>query len=207
MQDRYQTILLFGAPGAGKGTQGKILGLVPGFFHLACGDVFRSLDVNSTLGKEFLEYSSRGELVPDNLTIEMWRQNAHAQTTLSLFKPQSDLLILDGIPRNQPQAEAMDEHLDVLLVVHLVCPDLDEMVRRMKRRAVKENRLDDADEEVIRHRFEVYDRDTRPVLEHYDPKIIKEINALGSPAEVLQHVLEEVVPVQSSHFKNPLGQR
>ena len=207
MQDRYQTILLFGAPGAGKGTQGKILGLVPGFFHLACGDVFRSLDVNSTLGKEFLEYSSRGELVPDNLTIEMWRQNAHAQTTLSLFKPQSDLLILDGIPRNQPQAEAMDEHLDVLLVVHLVCPDLDEMVRRMKRRAVKENRLDDADEEVIRHRFEVYDRDTKPVLEHYDPKIIKEINALGSPAEVLQHVLEEEVPVQSAHFKNPLGQR
>lgn len=207
MQDRYQTILLFGAPGAGKGTQGKILGLVPGFFHLACGDVFRSLDVNSKLGKEFLEYSSRGELVPDNLTIEMWRQNAHAQTTLSLFKPKSDLLILDGIPRNQSQAEAMDEYLDVLLVVHLVCPDLDEMVRRMKRRAVKENRLDDADEEVIRHRFEVYDRDTRPVLEHYDPKIIKEINALGSPAEVLQHVLEEVVPVQSSHFKNPLGQR
>ncbi len=207
MQDRYQTILLFGAPGAGKGTQGKILGLVPGFFHLACGDVFRSLDVNSKLGKEFLEYSSRGELVPDNLTIEMWRQNAHAQTTLSLFKPKSDLLILDGIPRNQSQAEAMDEYLDVLLVVHLVCPDLDEMVRRMKRRAVKENRLDDADEEVIRHRFDVYDRDTRPVLEHYDPKIIKEINALGSPAEVLQHVLEEVVPVQSSHFKNPLGQR
>ena len=137
----------------------------------------------------------------------MWRQNAHAQTTLSLFKPKSDLLILDGIPRNQSQAEAMDEYLDVLLVVHLVCPDLDEMVRRMKRRAVKENRLDDADEEVIRHRFDVYDRDTRPVLEHYDPKIIKEINALGSPAEVLQHVLEEVVPVQSSHFKNPLGQR
>ena len=80
MHDRYQTVLLFGAPGAGKGTQGKILGLVPGFFHLACGDVFRSLDVNSELGKEFLEYSSRGELVPDSLTIEMWRQNAHAQT-------------------------------------------------------------------------------------------------------------------------------
>lgn len=207
MQDRYQTVLLFGAPGAGKGTQGKILGLVPGFFHLACGDVFRSLDVNSELGKEFLEYSSRGELVPDSLTIEMWRQNAHAQTTLSLFKPKSDLLILDGIPRNQSQAEAMDEYLDVLLVVHLVCPDLDEMVRRMKRRAVKENRLDDADEEVIRHRFEVYDRETRPVLEHYDPKIVREINALGSPAEVLQHVLEEVVPVQNAHFKNPLGLR
>ena len=180
--------------------------MVPGFFHLACGDVFRSLDVNSELGKEFLEYSSRGELVPDSLTIEMWRQNAHAQTTLSLFKPKSDLLILDGIPRNQSQAEAMDEYLDVLLVVHLVCPDLDEMVRLIQRRAVKENRLDDADEEVIRHRFEVYDS-TKLVLEHYDPKIVREINALGSPAEVLQHVLEEVVPGQNAHFKNPLGQK
>ncbi len=62
---RYKTILLFGAPGAGKGTQGKILGKVPGFYHLACGDVFRSLDMGSDLGRSFMEYSSRGELVPD----------------------------------------------------------------------------------------------------------------------------------------------
>ena len=206
MPDRYKTILLFDAPGAGKGTQGKILGKIPGYYHLACGDVFRSLDTNSELGKEFLAYSSRGELVPDTLTIEMWRQNVHAQTVLSLYKPQTDLLILDGIPRNIAQAEAMDKHLDVLQVIHLVCPDIDQMVTRMKRRALKENRLDDADEKVIRRRFEVYDAETSPVLEHYDPGIIKEINALGSPADVLQHVLEVVVPVQDAHFRNPLGQ-
>ena len=205
MPDRYKTILLFGAPGAGKGTQGKILGKVPGFYHLACGDVFRSLDVTSDLGKDFLKYSSKGELVPDNLTIEMWRKNMHAQTVLSLYKPSSDLLILDGIPRNLNQAIAMDEHLDVLLVIHLVCKDLDEMVHRMKRRALKENRLDDADESVIRHRFEVYDNETKPVLDHYDPGIIREINALGSPAEVLQHVLEVLVPVQNQHYRNPLA--
>ncbi|MCH2146044.1 MAG: nucleoside monophosphate kinase [Phycisphaerales bacterium] len=205
MPNRYKTILLFGAPGAGKGTQGKILGQIPGYFHLACGDVFRSLDINSELGKEFLAYSSRGELVPDSLTIEMWSQNVHAQTTLSLYKPQVDLLILDGIPRNVAQAEAMDNHLDVLQVIHLVCPNIDEMVARMKRRALKENRLDDADEKVIRRRFEVYDAETKPVLEHYDPSIIKEISALGSPADVLQHVLEVLVPVQDSHFNNPLG--
>ena len=198
-------IILLGPPGAGKGTQGKILGQIPGYFHLACGDVFRSLDINSDLGKEFLAYSSRGELVPDSLTIEMWSQNVHAQTTLSLYKPQVDLLILDGIPRNVAQAEAMDNHLDVLQVVHLVCPNVDEMVGRMKRRALKENRLDDADEKVIRRRFEVYDAETRPVLEHYDPAIISEINALGSPADVLQHVLEVLVPVQDAHFNNPLG--
>lgn len=205
MSSRYKTVLLFGGPGAGKGTQGKILGKVPGFFHLACGDVFRSLDTNSDLGKEFLEYSSRGELVPDSVTIEMWRQNVHAQTVLSLYKPHADLLILDGIPRNLPQAEAMDQYLEVLLVIHLVCPNVDEMVMRMKRRALKENRLDDADEKVIRHRFKVYDDETKPVLGHYDPGIIREINALGAPADVLQNVLSVVVPVQNEHFHNPLA--
>lgn len=205
MPNRYKTILLFGAPGAGKGTQGKILGQIPGFFHLACGDVFRSLDTNSEIGKKFLEYSSRGELVPDELTIEMWRQNAHAQTVLSLYKPTVDLLILDGIPRNLQQAESMDQYLDVLLVIHLVCPDIDAMVMRMKRRALKENRLDDADEDVIRRRFEVYDQETQPVLSHYDSSMIQDINALGAPAEVLQHILEVVVPVQNEHFRNPLS--
>jgi adenylate kinase len=202
---RYKTILLFGAPGAGKGTQGKILGKVPGFFHLACGDVFRSLDMSSELGKSFIEYSSRGELVPDELTIEMWRQNMHAQTVLSLYKPTTDLLILDGIPRSVKQAEELERYIDVLRVIHLVCPDRDEMVRRMRKRALKENRLDDADEKVIRRRFDVYDRETAPVLACYPKEIVFDVNAMGSPAEVLDHVLDVVVPVQNAHFRNPLG--
>ncbi|MDE0889556.1 MAG: nucleoside monophosphate kinase [Phycisphaerales bacterium] len=205
MPNRYKTVLLLGAPGAGKGTQGKILGQIPGFFHLACGDVFRSLDTTSDLGAKFLDYSSRGELVPDALTIEMWRQNMHAQTVLSLFKPKVDLLVLDGIPRSLGQAEALSPHLDVLSIIHLVCPDLDAMVQRMKKRAIKENRLDDADERVIRRRFEVYDRETSPVLGHYPAELVTEVSAMGSPAEVLEHVLEAVVPVQNKHFHNPLG--
>ena len=205
MADRYKTVLLFGAPGAGKGTQGKILGQIPGFFHLACGDVFRSLDTTSELGQEFLRYSSKGELVPDSLTVEMWRQNMHAQTVLSLFKPRSDLLVLDGIPRSLPQAEALDEYIDVLRVIHLVCKDKDQMIKRMKQRAIKENRLDDADESVIRKRFEVYDAETSPVLNHYPSALIREVDAIGSPARVMEHVLEELVPVQDEHFRNPLG--
>ena len=137
---RYKSILLFGAPGVGKGTQGKIIGHIPGFFHLACGDVFRSLDMTSELGAKFLEYSSRGELVPDELTIEMWKTNMHAQTVLSIYKPTQDLLVLDGIPRNLGQAQALEPYLDVLMVIHLVCRDIDAMVMRMRRRALKENR-------------------------------------------------------------------
>src|SRR6185295_9118273 len=78
---KYRTILLFGAPGAGKGTQGKILGTIPNFFHCACGDVFRSLKTDSTVGQVFLEYSSRGELVPDQPTIDLWRYFINNSTT------------------------------------------------------------------------------------------------------------------------------
>jgi adenylate kinase len=202
---RYKTILLFGAPGAGKGTQGKILGKIPGFYHLACGDVFRSLDMGSDLGRSFMEYSSRGELVPDELTIEMWRQNMHAQTVLSIYKPNVDLLVLDGIPRNVNQAKHVDQYLEVLTVLHLVCPDIEAMVTRMRRRALKENRIDDADEKVIRRRFEVYDRETRPLLEFYPKSLVHEVNAMGSPAEVLQHALQVCVPIQNEHFRNPLS--
>ena len=62
---KFRTILLFGAPGAGKGTQGKILGTIPNFFHCACGEVFRSLQSDSALGPTFIDYSGRGQLVPD----------------------------------------------------------------------------------------------------------------------------------------------
>ena len=205
MRDRYKTILLFGAPGVGKGTQGKILGHVPGFYHLACGDVFRSLDMTSPLGKKFLEHSSRGELVPDELTIEMWKQNIHAQTVLSIYKPHQDLLILDGIPRSSAQAKALDPYLEVLMVVHLVCSDVDAMVMRMRRRALKENRLDDADEKVIRRRFEVYQRETAPVLGHYPTNIVREVDSVGSPAVILQRILDIIAPLQDAHFKNPLS--
>lgn len=204
MHARFQTILLFGAPGAGKGTQGKVLGSVPGFFHLSCGEVFRSLDMTSDLGKVFYEFSSKGKLVPDDATVKMWQQNMLAQTVLGRFKPAQDLLVLDGIPRNVAQAKLLQKHLNVLSIVHLVCPDKERMFARLRRRALKENRIDDAKEEVIRHRWQVYERETYPVLEFYPGHIISEVNAMGSPARVLQHILEVVVPVQESHFNNPV---
>lgn len=202
--NRYQTILLFGAPGAGKGTQGKILGSIPGFYHLSCGEVFRTLDTTSDLGKVFMEYSSRGELVPDDVTVEMWQQNMRAQTVLSRYKPHHDLLVLDGIPRNVHQAELLEKHLDVLLIVHLICSDKEKMIQRLRRRALKENRADDAREDVIRRRWQVYERETFPVLAYYPKNIVREVDALGSPGRVLQHILEQVVPVQESHFSNPV---
>ena len=203
--DRYQTILLFGAPGAGKGTQGNILGRIPGFFHMSCGEVFRNIDINSDLGKIFYDHSSRGELVPDEITVKMWAKNIAARVTLGIYKPHDDLLILDGIPRTVEQARLMDEHIHVYKVIHLSCSDENAMFERLRRRALKENRIDDADEKVIRNRWEVYKRETEPVLDHYPKGDIIEIDSIGSPAVILHDILEVVTPIQNTHFERFSG--
>jgi adenylate kinase len=199
---RYHTVLLFGPPGVGKGTQGRILGQIPGFFHLSVGDVFRSLDINSPDGREVYQYSSQGMLVPDETTIRIWNRNLNALTILSLFKPHEDLLILDGIPRNRRQAEIVEEHIEVLKIVHLKCVDTESMIHRIRRRAIRENRVDDAHEDIIRKRFQVYEHDTKPVLDYYPQKLMAEVDAMGSPAEVLMNILKWVVPVQNAHFRH-----
>src|SRR5262245_38749205 len=182
---RYKTILLCGAPGSGKGTQGKILGSIPGFYHFACGDVFRSLDLQSEVGRKFWEYSSRGELVPDEFTIDLWKNYIKGMEWVNRFHPETEILVLDGIPRNKKQAELMEDLLDVVKVVYLVCGDLSKMVERLKRRALKENRIDDANDAVIRRRMDVYEKETRPVLEHYPADRIVKIDATMTQLEVL----------------------
>ena len=205
MAASYQTILLFGAPGVGKGTQGRLLGAIPGFVHMASGDIFRSLDKASALGKKFLHYSTQGLLVPDDVTIEVWEDHVTRQIAADAYRPDRDLLVLDGIPRNVVQSKALDKHIEVLRVVHLKPPDIEQMVQRLKGRALKENRPDDADESVIRRRFEVYDAETAPVLGYYDPELMSDVDAAGTPVEVLLNVLKAIVPVYRERFGNPLG--
>jgi len=189
----YRTILLFGAPGAGKGTQGKILGTIPNFFHCACGDVFRSMKHDSSVGEIFLEYSSRGELVPDEPTIRLWREFINASTKTGRFRPEQDTLILDGIPRNEHQAEMLKETLNVVGIFYLRCTHVDELIERLQRRALKENRLDDANIDVIRNRLETYERESKPVLDYYGKKVLHPINADQIPAKVLFDILRHVV--------------
>ncbi len=200
MSSHYQTILLFGPPGVGKGTQGKILARIPGFFHSSTGDIFRNLDAQSEVGRLFFQYSSRGELVPDDVTLKIWGQNVYAASILGLFKPHADILVLDGLPRSVPQARLLYRTCSVLQVIHLVAKNKEMLFERMKKRAMKDNRADDAKDDVIRRRFEVYERETYPVLEFYPPEIVAEVDAMGSPAEVLHNILSVLVPMQNAHF-------
>lgn len=200
--NKYKTVLIFGAPGSGKGTQGSILGLIPGFFHFSSGEMFRNIDIHSDLGKAFYEYSSRGELVPDELTLQLCMQAIGAHTVLGDYKPRVDLLILDGIPRTLKQAELLDEHLEVLKIIHLYCDDEEAMFERLRKRALKENRFDDADEKVIRRRWEIYERDTYPLLKYYPVQKIANVNSIGSPGKVLARILDYVVPIQDALFSS-----
>lgn len=190
---KYRSILLFGAPGAGKGTQGKILGVIPNFFHCACGDVFRNLRADSPLGRIFIDYSGRGQLVPDEPTIELWRQHIENSTKIGRFHPGQDTLVLDGIPRNVRQADILNDTLDVQAVFFLKSKDEDKLVERIQRRAIKENRLDDANLGVIRDRLRVYEKETKPVLKFYGKKSVHNINADQSPGKVLADILRHAV--------------
>jgi adenylate kinase len=185
----FRAILLFGAPGAGKGTAGKVLGAIPGFFHVACGDLFRNIDLTTPLGQVFVEYSSRGELVPDGATVQFWRVSIDAMVASHRFAPERDILVLDGIPRNLAQARILDEHIRVEKVIYLVCTDEEAMIARLRRRALKENRPDDASDLVIRRRWEVYEEETAPVLAYYPANKIERVDALGSPLTVLHDIL------------------
>ena len=189
----YPSILMFGGPGSGKGTQGVVLGQMPNLVHLSMGDIFRGLDKETDLGKEFLSYSTKGLLVPDELTVRVFQQHV----TDRIEKGEIDLdyhtFILDGIPRTTAQVELLQDVIDVKRVVHLVMEDQDALIARLSARAAKSGRPDDANPDVIRQRIEVYERETAPVLEAYNRKLIARVNGDQPPLAVLRDVADCLV--------------
>jgi adenylate kinase len=190
---RYKAILLFGCPGSGKGTQGLTLAGMPNLYHLAMGDIFRGLDKSSDIGKEFLSYSTRGLLVPDELTVRVWQEHVQGRVQTGEIRPDYHVLLLDGIPRTPKQVELLRPRLEVLKIVHLVMGDIDALVTRLSLRARKANRPDDADEDVIRKRITVYEEQTAPVLQSYDSGLIVEINGDQPPLAVLRDIADALV--------------
>jgi adenylate kinase len=170
-----------------------ILGEIPRFFHFACGDVFRSLDTRTPLGRQFVEYSSRGELVPDELTVQLWKAQIENLAATHIYKPDIDVLVLDGIPRNVRQAQILEQHIEVLQVFHLSCPNRDELARRMRKRALKDNRLDDASDRVIDQRIATYEAETKPILAFYPQDRVTLIDATEPPVKVLSGILNRII--------------
>ena len=192
---KYRTILLFGAPGSGKGTQGKIIGTIPGFYHSATGDIFRSLDLTSEMGRKFQEYAGRGELVPDEFTIRLWKQYILGLEMINQFRPTTEFLVLDGLPRNVTQAQLLKDTIEVSAIIYLRAEKA-KMVERLRRRALKENRFDDASDVVINKRMDVFEKETRPVLDLYPKELVTRIDATLSQIRVLGEIVKVLTPLK-----------
>ena len=179
-------LILFGPPGAGKGTQAALLKSQHNLNHLSTGDMLREeVQAQTELGKNAKQLMDAGQLVPDEIVIGMIRNRL---TNLGDSKG----VIFDGFPRTVAQAEALDKLLTELgqSINHVLSIDVeeDELVQRLLKRAEEEGRADD-NEETIRNRFQEYRNKTLPVAEFYaaQGKLV-EINGLGSVEEIAQRM-------------------
>lgn len=184
-------LILFGPPGSGKGTQAEQLVEKYHLFHISTGNLFREeIEAGTELGNKASTYMSKGELVPDEVTIGMLRNKMKSHTDAKGF-------IFDGFPRTAPQAEALDTLLDGMgqpidALIMLDVPE-DEIVKRLLLRGKDSNRPDDRDEEVIRIRFQVYQSKTAPIYDYYD-QVGKAhiIPGLGSIDQIFQNLCETI---------------
>lgn len=179
--------ILFGPPGSGKGTQAVQLAEKFGLTHISTGDLFRNEIGNGTeLGKKAQSYMSKGELVPDSVTIGMLK-NKIASTG------QTNGFILDGFPRTIPQAQALDDLLcdtdeEITALISLSVPD-EEIVKRILLRAETSGRADDADESIVRNRIDVYKSETSPVYDFYAAvNKAHDVDGMGSIDDIFERL-------------------
>jgi adenylate kinase len=188
-------IVLFGPPGAGKGTQSERLIAQYDLVHLSTGDIFRAnIKGETELGKLAKSYMDQGQLVPDSVTIDMLKAEV-------LKREDAQGFIFDGFPRTNAQATALDELLaslntSIALMLALEVEE-EELKQRLLKRAEVSGRADDADPAVIENRIAVYNRETAPVKEFYKAqnKFIS-INGIGSIDEITARLFEAIEAIQ-----------
>jgi len=173
-------ILFLGPPGAGKGTQASLVSEALGLAHVSTGDMFRALDPEGELGRRVSEIMESGELVPDDIVIEMLEARISEPDAAGGY-------ILDGFPRTIGQAEALDRFLGEGGLDRVVVLEVgeDELVTRILARG----RADDT-AEAVRTRLRVYAADTEPLIAHYAPRgIVRRIDGVGAVDEITELIL------------------
>jgi adenylate kinase len=187
-------IVLFGPPGAGKGTQSETLIQKYGLVHLSTGDIFRAnIKGETELGKKAKSFMDKGELVPDSVTISMLESEVNKHADAKGF-------IFDGFPRTSAQAEALENFLktkntSITCMLALEVPE-EELIARLLNRAKTSGRPDDADENIIRNRIAVYNRETAPVADFYKAQDkYRGIAGVGSIEEISERLHQTISAV------------
>jgi adenylate kinase len=184
-------LILFGPPGSGKGTQSPKLIEKYSLIHISTGDLFRKhLKEGTPLGKLAKEFMDKGNLVPDQLVIDMVDDKIKSSEN-------SQGTIFDGFPRTIPQAEALDKLLaekkaPIKVLIELVVPE-PELRTRLAGRALKENRPDDAKPEVIENRIAVYKSETIAVAEYYKQRNkYASVIGVGEVEDIFKNICREI---------------
>lgn len=180
-------IVLFGKPGAGKGTQAEFLKEKYNLVHISTGDVFRyNLKNDTELGKQAKAFMDRGDLVPDELTIKMLQDEVEKNLQATGF-------LFDGFPRTIAQAEALDRFLEskgwnVTATVALEAND-EILIQRLLERGKTSGRADDQDESKIRNRYEEYNEKTAPLIDYYTQKgLFYSVDGIGTIEEITRRL-------------------
>ncbi len=180
-------IVLFGKPGAGKGTQAEFLKNKYNLIHLSTGDIFRyNIKENTELGKLAKTFMDKGDLVPDSVTIKMLESECNNH-------PNSSGFLFDGFPRTISQAEALDAFLesknDKITATIALEADDEILVKRLLERGKTSGRPDDQDEEKIRNRYQEYNEKTAPLMNYYKGQNkFHSVNGIGTITEITERL-------------------
>lgn len=185
-------LVLFGKPGAGKGTQAAFLKATFNLVHISTGDLFRYNIKNKTaLGQQAQSFMDKGDLVPDRVTIEMLEAEVDRN-------PEAKGFIFDGFPRTKAQAQALDvfieaKNMKINATIALEAND-DILVKRLLERGETSGRSDDQDESKIRNRFDEYKLKTAPLKDYYEGQHkFHSVNGIGSINEITERLTNLIV--------------
>jgi len=187
---------MFGPPGIGKGTQAKLLGNLNKFFHFSTGDMFRGMKTDpnmkeSEIAKKVASLIDSGHFVPDELTVELFLKTLEEYEKEKKFNSETDILILDGIPRNSNQVDMLKDNIEVIKIIYLVSSDDNVLAERIEKRARLEGRVDD-NLEVLKKRLDTYRNETAKVLKKYPQEILIEVDGFGTIENIQEEILEKL---------------
>jgi len=192
-------VILLAPPGAGKGTQGERIASRYDVPHISSGDLFRQeVASGSELGNQLRDYVESGDLVPDSLVVQLIADRVIEASA------ESGGYVLDGFPRTLPQAEAaaeiaMKTNSTAQAALHLDAPR-EVLIKRLAGRG--QNRADDS-EDVVRHRLEVYDKNTKPLIDYYVSRgILMHVDASLSMDEVSKEIFRTLDPIRDSEAED-----